>query len=93
MGFGKTQNFLDGIRDLTSTREAGFKKILAWDEVLEKQTVFGIEVMEVRGEELLRKKKAGNKPTKTTLKRPCQSKISYVTRYHSLLGNMDNFFC
>ena len=53
MGFGKTQNFLDGIRDLTTTREAGFKKILAWDEALEKQTVFGIEVMEVRDEESL----------------------------------------
>lgn len=47
------QNFLDRIRDLTTTREAGFGKILAWDEVLEKQTVFGIEVMEVRDEESL----------------------------------------
>ena len=53
MGFGKTQNFLDGIRDLTTTREAGFGKILAWDEVLERQTVFGIELMEVRDEESL----------------------------------------
>lgn len=49
---GKPTNFLD-FRDLTTTREAGFGKILAWDEVLEKQTVFGIEVMEVRDEESL----------------------------------------
>ena len=40
MELGKTQNFLDGIRDVTATREAGFGKILARDEVLEEQTVF-----------------------------------------------------
>ena len=75
MGFGKTQNFLDGIRDLTSTREAGFKKILAWDEVLEKQTVFGIEVMEVRGEESLRKKKRATNPQKPPLKDLARAKF------------------
>lgn len=77
MGFGKTQNFLDGIRDLTSTREAGFKKILAWDEVLEKQTVFGIEVMEVRDEESLckKKEKRATNPQKPPLKDLARAKF------------------
>lgn len=48
MGFGKTKNFLDRIRDLTATPEAEFAR----HEVLEKQTVFGIEVMEVQDEGL-----------------------------------------
>ena len=34
--------FLDGIRDLTTTRQAGFPKIFARDVVLEKKMVFGM---------------------------------------------------
>ena len=36
--------YLDGIRDLTATRQAGFAKVLARDAALGKKTVFGIEV-------------------------------------------------
>jgi len=41
--------FLDGIQDLTATREAGFVEIFARDAALGKKTVFGIEITEVRG--------------------------------------------
>ena len=82
------QNFLDRIRDLTTTREAGFGKILAWDEVLEKQTVFGIEVMEVRDEESLWKKKRATNQKKPPLKKTLPEQnflhytISLLTREH-----------
>ena len=34
--------FLEGMRDLTTTRQAGFPKIFARDVVLEKKMVFGM---------------------------------------------------
>lgn len=34
--------FLEGVRDLTTTRQAGFPKIFARDVVLEKKMVFGM---------------------------------------------------
>lgn len=40
---------LDGIRDLTAAREAGFAEILARDAALRKKTVFWVEITEVRG--------------------------------------------
>ena len=48
----ETAKILDGIRDLTAAREAGFAEILARDAVLGKKTVFWVEITEVRGEEL-----------------------------------------
>ena len=48
----ETARILDGIRDLTAAREAGFAEILARDAVLGKKTVFWVEITEVRGEEL-----------------------------------------
>ena len=47
-GFGKTQN----MRDLTTTREARFTKILARDAILGKKTIFGMEMAEVRDAEI-----------------------------------------
>ena len=43
-----TKFFHDRIWDLISTREVGFTKILAWDAVLGKKTVFRIEMTEVQ---------------------------------------------
>ena len=34
--------FLEGVRDLTTTRQAGFRKMFARDVVLEKKMVFGM---------------------------------------------------
>ena len=39
---------VNGIRDLTPTREAGFAKIWERDAELGKKTIFGIAVTEVR---------------------------------------------
>ena len=39
---------LGGIKDLTDTWEAGFAKILAWDLVLGKKTVLGVEITGVQ---------------------------------------------
>ena len=39
---GKKAKFLDGIRDLTATQEMRFAKILAWDAVLGKKTIFEV---------------------------------------------------
>ena len=36
-GIRENANHLDGIRDLTATREVGFAKVLAWDAVLGKK--------------------------------------------------------
>jgi len=40
-GIPENAKFLDGIRDLTASREAGFAKILARDAAFGKKTVFG----------------------------------------------------
>ena len=42
------EGFVNGIRDLTPTREAGFAKIWERDAELGKKTIFGIAVTEVR---------------------------------------------
>lgn len=40
--------FIDGIRELTVTREAGFAKILAQEAELGKKMVLGLEMTGVR---------------------------------------------
>ena len=40
--------FLEEIRDLSVTREAGFAKTLVWNAVFGKKTLFGMEMTEVR---------------------------------------------
>lgn len=47
-GILENVKFLDGIRDSNATRESGFAKMLTWDAILEKETVLGIEMTEVR---------------------------------------------
>ena len=47
-GIRENEKILDGIRDSTATREAGFAEILARDGVLGKKAVFGVEISEVR---------------------------------------------
>lgn len=59
-GFEKTQKFLDGIRDVASSRRearfaSNFQWILAWDTLLGKKTVFRKEITEVRDEGLSQK--------------------------------------
>lgn len=49
MRFRETAKLLDGIRDLTAAREAGFAEILARDAALGKKTVFWVEITEIRG--------------------------------------------
>lgn len=45
-GFGQN-TVQDSGKDLTDTWEAGFTKALAWDLVLRKKTVLGVEITEV----------------------------------------------
>ena len=53
-GFGIRENakFIDGIPELTVTREAGFAKILAQEAELGKKMVLGLEMTGVRHAEL-----------------------------------------
>ena len=43
----ENEKILDGIRDSTDTRRAGFAEILARDGVLGKKAVLGVEISEV----------------------------------------------
>lgn len=66
--FEIAQNFLDGIRDVTATREAGLGEILERDEVLEEQTVFGIMSDGSSGWGIVVKKKRETNPQKPPLR-------------------------
>lgn len=46
-GSRENEKILDGIRDSTDTRQAGFAEILARDGVLGKTAVLGVEISEV----------------------------------------------
>lgn len=47
-GIRENAKFIDGIRELTVTREAGFAKILAQEAELGKKMVLGLEMTGVR---------------------------------------------
>lgn len=46
-GIWENEKILDGIRDSTDTRQAGFAEILTRDGVLGKKAVLGVEISEV----------------------------------------------
>ena len=54
-GIRKNTKFVDRIRHLTAAHEVGFAKMLAWDVVLGKKTVFRIKITEVQDVEFSRK--------------------------------------
>ena len=47
-GIRENAEFLDGLRELITTRATGFAKILERDAVLKKKTVLRVEMTEVR---------------------------------------------